>query len=156
MNHKLTFLLAVFFSFSIAANAQTGVSDLKSNHAEVLDKWLKTQTNWRLALEKDWDQERIVGFKSAENAVPFYVAKDFNRDRKEDFAVILLKDGKYRVAVFNAPFSSAKPAFDSALLEPGDVLYYNKYSKSLIVGPYESDAGFQLKPSGKTYKVAGF
>ncbi len=147
--------LAIFLAsaFYINGDAQTGANDLAPQHSAVLKSWLTTQKGWRLALEKDYDRERLGDFKSAEKAMPFYSANDFNGDKKEDFAVILIKNGKFAVAVFNAPFAVKKPAFYSTELEIGDVLYFNKNTKGLLVGPYESDAGFALVPSGKTYKV---
>lgn len=160
MKTKNCFLLccAAFFAFFLAADsrAQTSLDKLKPAHQTILKTWLATQKRWRLALEKDYNSARLKDFKNAEKAMPYYSAHDFNGDKKEDFAVILTKSGKFAVAVFNAPFAAEKPAFYSTELEADDILYFNKKSKLLLVGPYESDAGFMLKPSGKTYKPTYF
>lgn len=150
---SLVWLALLIFAFTTNIKAQQSADDLEPAHLAVLQAWLKTQTGWRLAIEKDYNQERLSDFKTAENAMPFYVANDFNRDQRKDFAVVLTKNGKFAVAVFNAPFASKKPAFFSTGLETGDVLYFNKNTKRLLVGPYESDAGFQLVPSGRIYKA---
>lgn len=141
-----------------AAFAQTGVADLKPAHAAVLKKWLAANSGWRLALEKDYGKDNLNFLRQGEgdSARPFYVAEDFNRDKKEDFAVVLVKGKTFAAAVFNAPFSNSKPAFFTAKIESGDIVYFNRSTKLLLVGPYASDAGFMLKPTGKTYKAAYF
>lgn len=145
------------FLLVVSANAQKTVSDLDSIHQTVLNNWLKTKKGWRLALEKDFDQQRLKDLRADENRRPFYVAEDFNGDRKKDFAVILINSRKrFSAAVFNAPFNLKKiqqPAFFANPVEPDDIVYYNRYSKRLLIGPYESDAGIVLEPSGKGYKA---
>lgn len=145
------------FLFAVSTHAQKTVSDLDSIHQTVLNKWLATKKGWRLALEKDFNQERLKDLKADENRKPFYVAEDFNGDRKKDFAVILINSRKqFSAAVFNAPFNLKKiqqPAFFANRIESGDIVYFNKSTKRLLIGPYESDAGFILEPNGKGYKV---
>ncbi|MGI8788558.1 MAG: hypothetical protein ACR2HG_12445 [Pyrinomonadaceae bacterium] len=155
-------LLAMAFTLlPILANAQTSISDLNATHAAVLKNWLATKKGWRLALEKDYEKTNLELLRGEDkNLRPFYVAADFNHDKKEDFAVILTNGkGKCSVAVFNAPFDSKKvqsPAFFTDKIEAGDIVYFNENTKLLLVGPYASDAGFMLRPNGKTYKVAYF
>lgn len=154
-------ILALSF-LSIFAAGQTSVSDLKPAHSEVLKKWLATKKGWRLALEKDYGKDNLDYLRSNEGRTlrPFYVAADFNRDKKEDFAVILvIGRNKYAAAVFNAPFSAKgvqQPAFFAGRMEAGDIVLFTKKSEFLIIGPYASDAGFMLKPSRKTYKAEPF
>lgn len=153
-------LTAVFLP--VWVSAQTAMSDLDAQHSAVLKDWLATKKGWRLALEKDYGKENLDFLREdgRTNLRPFYVVADFNRDKKEDFAVILINGrGKYAVAVFNAPFASKKiqqPAFFTDRIEARDIVYFNPNTKLLLVGPYASDAGFMLKPSGKTYKAAYF
>ncbi|MDQ2747060.1 MAG: hypothetical protein M3T96_07370, partial [Acidobacteriota bacterium] len=133
-------------------------ADLKPAHSKILNEWLAAHKGWRLALGKDYGSEYLKNYRQQEgaNAQPFYAVQDFNADKKEDFAVILIKGKMHAVIVFNAPFNAAKPAFFTTEIEADDILYYNKNSKLLLVGPYESDAGFMLKPRGKTYQAAYF
>lgn len=159
-NFRIFILSILALSFFPASSAgQTSLSDLKTDHGAVLKKWLATKKGWRLALEKDYGKDNLNFLRSneRENLRPFYVAADFNRDRKEDFAVILvIGRGKYGAAVFNAPFNSKavqQPAFFTDEIEVGDIVYFNRNSRLLLVGPYASDTGFMLKPSGKAYKV---
>lgn len=159
-NFRISILSILALSFlPVCAAAQTSVSDLKPAHADVLKKWLATENGWRLAIEKDYGKDKLDFMRGNEGRVlrPFYVAKDFNGDRKEDFAVILINNRKrYAAAIFNAPFTTKaiqKPAFFTDKIEAGDIVYYNQNSNLLLIGPYASDSGFMLKPKGKTYKV---
>lgn len=159
MNSKF-FVQTIFVLFSgtiliFPVEAQTSFADLEPLHSRVLNAWLKTKKGWRLALEKDYGAENLKFFREQTNAKlkPFYAARDFNGDRREDFAVILIKGARYAVAVFNAPFSKSKPAFYTDKIEAGDIVYFNPNLRRLLVGPYASDAGFQLIPKGKFYKV---
>ncbi|MGI8494794.1 MAG: hypothetical protein ACR2L1_05710 [Pyrinomonadaceae bacterium] len=159
-NNLFRFTL-MFFSMLIpafSASAQTSVSVLKPTHAKVLNAWLAVNKGWRLALEKDYGTEQLDYFRKQAGVklLPFYVTKDFNRDRREDFAVILTDGKKYAAAIFNVPFVGAKPAFFTDEIEAGDIVYYNPYTNRLLIGPYASDAGFQMIPNGKTYKIKFF
>lgn len=162
MNKNNLFRFAlIFFSMLIpafSASAQTSLSSLKPAHAKVLNTWLTANKDWRLTLEKDYGAAQLDFFRkqSGGKLLPFYVAKDFNRDRKEDFAVILTDGKKYAAAIFNAPFVGAKPAFFTDEIEAGDIVYYNPNTDRLLIGPYASDAGFQIIPNGKTYKIKFF
>lgn len=155
----LFFVGISFFFLPSVVSAQTGISDLKPLHAGVLRRWLATKPMWRLAAEKDYGQDNLDFFRQGEgaSAQPFYAAEDFNKDGKKDFAVILSNgENAYAAAVFNAPFDPRKqqqPSFYTDKIEPGDIVYYNKSARLLLIGPYASDAGFALKPSGKTYKA---
>src|SRR5687767_10599625 len=144
------------------ASAQTSLSDLKPAHADILKKWLATKKGLRLALEKDYGKDNLDYLRDNEEKTlrPFYAAGDFNGDKKEDFAVILISGrNKYAAAVFNAPFNAKgvqQPAFFAGRIEAGDIVLFTKKFEFLIIGPYASDAGFMLKPSGKTYKAEPF
>ena len=159
-NFRILILSILALSFLPAfAAAQTAVSEVKPAHAAVLKKWLAAKKGWRLALEKDYGKDNLDYLRGNEEKIlrPFYVVGDFNRDRKEDFAVILINNRKkYGIAVFNAPFNAKavqQPAFFTDGIETGDIIYYKKDSNLLLIGPYASDSGFILKPKGKTYKV---
>lgn len=164
LNKFLILVILIFFvSFDVAAQT-SNTGEINSTHAAVLQKWLVTKPALRLARDKDYAKNSLDFVRQSEGIgfVPYYLAKDFNGDRKEDFAVILTsKKGKraFAVAVFNAPIGKQKmrqPAFFTTAVEADDVLYFNQSTKRLLVGPYGSDAGFALKPSGKTYKVETF
>ena len=161
MSNKILSVIIVTLLISFNVVAQTSnKSEMNPTDAAVLQKWLATKPSLRLATEGDYTKESLDFARQSEgeNFAPFYLSKDFNGDRKEDFAVILTrKKGKktFAVAVFNAPFGR-QPNFFSTQIEPGDVLYFNPNTKRLMVGPYASDAGFALKPTGKTYKIQTF
>ena len=164
MSSKFLFLVAVILVVSVNAFSQTSSNgEINSKYADVLQKWLATRPALRLATEEDYAKKSLDFVRQSEGTsfVPFYLAKDFNGDEKEDFAVILTtaKGRKaFAVAVFNAPFGKQKrqPAFFTMAVERDDVLYFNPNTKRLLVGPYASDAGFALKPKGLTYKAERF
>jgi len=81
----------------------------------------------------------------------------------EDFAVALIdataSGDKFTLVVFNGPLS---PLGEPAFLKPGldlrrDRLFYFGTRKPkpyrLMVGPFNSDSAFRLRPSGTNYRV---
>lgn len=135
---------------------------IKSEHAAVLKKYLKTKPDLYPAVEADYDRAnpKLVEIrKENQRNHPYYVADDFNGDGQEDFAVILKsKTAKntFRSAVFNGPLdrNNGTPAFSGAsdyrfVFQLGD----SPDMPPLYIGSYASDDGFILEASGKGYKV---
>lgn len=146
---------------------------LTADQQKVLSSWLAQHANYRLATDADCDcaidiKQMRDGYGDPRYALPDYhpftATGDFNDDGMEDFAVALIdaKTGadKFTLVVFNGPFPEwpAEPSF----LKPGldlrrDRLFYFGSRKPkpyrLMVGPFNSDSGFRLRPSGSTYKI---
>lgn len=146
---------------------------LTAEQQKVLALWLAQHANYRLATDADCDcpldiKQMRDGYGDPRYALPDYhpftATGDFNDDGVEDFAVALLdaKAGadKFTLAVFNGSFS--KRPIEPAFIKPGldlqrDRLFYFGSRKPkpyhLMVGPFNSDSGFRLRPSGSTYRI---
>ena len=148
-------------------------STLTTEQEKVLSSWLAQHSNYRLATDADCDcaddiKQMREGYGDASAAVrdyhPYVATGDFNGDRVEDFAVALI-DGKaqagtFTLVVFNGPLSNrpSEPAFvkpDLQLLQ--EHLFYfgppRPKPYRLFVGRFESDFGFTLEPSRRTYRI---
>lgn len=135
---------------------------IQNDHAAVLKKYLKTKSELSPAIATDYDRAnpKLVEIrKEYQKGHPYYVAGDFNRDGKEDFAVILKSKkakNSFRLAVFNGPLNqnNGEPAF-SGVSDYRYVLQIEDEADmpALYIGSYASDDGFSLEPSGKGYKV---
>jgi hypothetical protein len=163
--------LSVFLSL-LATPAWSG-GTLTADQQKVIASWLVQQVNYRLATDADCNcpldiKQMRDGYGDPRYALPDYhpftATGDFNDDGAEDFAVALI-DAKadadrFTLMVFNGPFSNGpvEPAF----IKPGldlrrDRLFYFGSHKPkpyrLMVGPFNSDSGFRLRPSGTTYRI---
>lgn len=91
------------------------------------------------------------------NIHPYYSIGDFNGDGRKDFAVLLIVKGKDEaaLAVFNAPFRKAAPAYFERKFEKMGNMYiaYNYMEKNrLYLGVFESDYYcMTLIPKGRKY-----
>jgi hypothetical protein len=129
-----------------------GLSEMKPQDAERLQKWLATQPRLHLAT-LDQSKRRSIppGFTGVIH--PFYVTGDFNKDGVEDFVVKLVSGDNRRnqlVAVFNgssAAESSIHPNFTKDGFDDTFDLVWAQDELSI------SDGGhyFRIKPSDKTY-----
>jgi hypothetical protein len=140
---------------------------LRAEHRAVVQKWLTLNNELRLPTNGDITNKEALRRERetrGKTYYPFYAVGDFNRDGREDFAVILVsRRGRYRntnpfaVAVFNGPFgragSSSRPAFFEAGFDSSDWLFFRPDDRLLLIGPPESDNCFILKPSGRKYII---
>jgi hypothetical protein len=138
-------------------------SYLRPGHKTVVERWLQLRPDLRLATEADnKNKEGLAGTRQdrGRNYQPYYAVGDFNGDRKEDFAVVLVKKKRsgwpFVLAIFNGPIGeNAKPTFsvDDDLSDGG--IFYNPKSPPsqfrLAFGPFESDNCVILRPRGRTY-----
>ena len=174
MKYSLPLLILVL---SLSAFGQRSIADLQPQHREALKNYLKTRTSMSLRLERVVDREYLASMIEFLGAglKPNYAVGDFNGDRRTDFAVLLTRPGKPRnfpageearssehfpdyplhLVVFNgAPGSAFKPAFSMNFFGPNaSFLQFNKKSKRLYYGVYETDNMFSLLPRGSGYRV---
>ena len=93
------------------------------------------------------------------NNDPYYALGDFNRDGKEDFAVLLIdqkdKNPGFAIAIFNAPFRARTPNyFERGYRGIGNsyIAYNYIESRRLFLGKYESDVYcVTFYPGGRKY-----
>jgi len=140
---------------------QTGTAaHLRPKHLAVVEEWLVKKPNLRLATVADClNKDGLAATRKqfGKNYHPYYTMGDFNRDKREDFAVALIdkrkKKGKFAVAIFNGSVGKiTAPAFfeegwdlsDGGLSDGGG---------SLMAGTFESDNCVILRPRGKRYIV---
>jgi len=124
---------------------------LRPEHKPVLERWLKEKRYLRLATESDCaDKEGLEIWRKdwGKDFNPYYSIGDFNRDGKNDFAVLLvdLKKGEehgFAIAIFNAPFGNKKAPnyFEGGYIDLGRCyIVYNQMAKRrLYLGVFESD-----------------
>jgi hypothetical protein len=141
----------------------TGQLSLRPEHRAIVDKWLKLRPDLRLATEadnKNKDGLAATRRDRGRNYNPYYVVGDFNGDRKEDFAVALVKKKKsqwpFVLAIFNGPVARAtKPTFtEDADISDGGI-FYNPQNPPrgfrLAVGTFESDNCVIFSPRRQSY-----
>jgi len=148
---------------SFHLHAQTSkdyFSHLQSQHRAVLKEWLAHRPWLRPATEDDCEDKGNLALMRRElgsNFHPYYSVADFNRDGRKDFAVLLVVTAKDEVAlaVFNAPFTSSRPAyFERGFEKMGNmyIAYNHPIRKRLYLGVFESDYYCMwLIPKGSKY-----
>ncbi len=148
--------LVVMFRPILAA-APTYIS---KEHFSVLERWLQSRSDLRLAVDSDCQCDRDLASMRSEGSnsryQPYYASGDFNDDGQADFAVVVVAKtdaSKKLLAVFNAPLtSSTSPAFFDSI---DGILVLSRPSapaKRLLVGRPYSDAA-TLKPTGSGYSL---
>jgi hypothetical protein len=130
--------------------------------------WLSAKTNFRLAEEADCTNKQGLAEQRANNGrdfQPYYIAKDFNRDGKTDFAIGLINKTKSRqkfaVAIFNGPFNvgeNRNPAFyqEGIELRDGGLAFgFGEPRRNLLIAtPYApTDAFIYFEPRGNSYSA---
>ena len=168
MNHRLfkeiVFGLCISFlvaTATVQAAQLESASYLRAQHRAVLQQWLSSKPTLRLATEQDCvNKEGLTATRqeNGQNYQPYYAVGDFNRDGQEDFAVVLINQGKrsrrFAIAIFNGPFNARRSSLPNFFTEGVDlsqgglvVLSGNR----LVAGVFQSDDCVMLRPSGRTY-----
>ena len=87
---------------------------------EAVEQWLAQRSNLRLAVDGDCVcKSHLAAERAGSDSYryhPYYHSSDFNGDKKEDFAIVLVntqkRTAKFAIAVFNGPVrKDSKPAF---------------------------------------------
>ena len=146
----------------ILSGAQS-TSYLRPGHKTIVDNWLKLRPDLRLATDADnKNKEGLAGTRRdrGRSYQPYYVVGDFNGDRKEDFAVALVRKKRsewpFVLAIFNGPLAAAtKPNFtaDTDLADGG--IFFNPQNPPsqfrLAYGTFESDNCVIVRPRRQSY-----
>ena len=133
-------------------------------HQEVLSRWLKTKPQFRLANElQDADKEGVAFYRQdwGKGFNPYYAVGDFNRDRRKDFAVLVVDSRKsaeegFAIAIFNAPFNKkSRPNYFESGYEGVSrcfIAYDQMVRGRLFLGIYEADSiCVTFYPKGQRY-----
>ena len=86
---------------------------MKPEHREVLQEWLKDRTHLRPAVEEidnTLDKSKLESIHK-KGWTQFYTIADINKDRKEDFAVLLVnvnEVNRFAIAIFNGNISKGQ------------------------------------------------
>ncbi|MBC7910967.1 MAG: hypothetical protein H7Y30_10735 [Pyrinomonadaceae bacterium] len=137
---------------------------LKLEHQVVLKAWLKDKSWLRPAIEQEdsvfKDDLKLIRQGIGKVVNQYYSVGDFNRDGREDFAV-LLADGRYiedgfALAVFNGTFkANQSPAYYEEKFDyiTNSYLVFNRtVNHHLYLGVFESDwYCMTLIPKGRGY-----
>jgi hypothetical protein len=159
-----------------SGTAQKSVSQLRPAHASALQQFLSKHPNLDFLSETDCDREVLKDMRKHFGArfMPYYRVGDFNHDRRQDFALVLLKDVapkeesgladshrfQYEVVivVFNGTRTGRyEPIFVRNTTAPLVCFLAMSQEKrgKLYFGIYETDAGFVMSPAGRGYIAEG-
>jgi hypothetical protein len=149
-------LIILAAALTAAQTNAGGYSHLAPQHRAALKKWLAHHDWMRPATSADsFNMPTLM--RELRISHQFYATGDFNRDGRQDFAVLLVVKGKQEMAlaVFNGPFRHARPAYFERHFDRMDTLYisYDRAIKRrLFLGVSESDWYCMiLIPRGRGY-----
>lgn len=166
-------LFVIFILFSVVwGHAQKSVASLDPAHALTLEGFLSKNKNLNFMSERLFDKETLEFVRKhvRANLTPYYIKGDFNKDKIQDFGVILMNDVRPQkdpdlsephnliytltIAIFNGSKNGTyKNAFTKQIEVPL-VCFLNVEEKQLYFGVAESDAHtFIMTPAGKGYIV---
>lgn len=137
---------------------------LQTQHGALLQQWLKGRPQLRLATEADCTNReglRATRQEYGQSYQPYYTTGDFNRDGKEDVAVVLInkqrRSRKFAIAIFNGQPAGkaavAGPAFyrDGVDLSDGGLIW--RTDNRLLAGTFQTDNCIILEPRGRSYVI---
>ena len=163
------------FSFPNIVTAQKSVSELAPSHASALQEFLTRHPDLDFMSEKAIDQDYLKSMRQFLGArlMPYYHKGDFNGDGRQDFALILAREGpledqgtgiagthRYRYPITIVVFNGVKggryrAAFVKNYSAPL-VCFLNTTGgrkKRLYFGVFETDEAFGMMPVGRGYIV---
>ena len=172
---KIIISILYLFSLSLVVAAQKSISDLVPAHVSALQKFLTSHTNLDFMSERSIDPEYLKSMREylGVRFTPFYQKGDFNGDGRQDFAVILAREGspedqgpnmaethRYRypvtIVIFNGTTRGAyRPVFIKNITAPLVCLLKTTggRKKKLYFGVNETDEGFTMRPARKGYII---
>src|SRR6266550_7679982 len=167
---RVALLMLTFLPYtsSYVQGQQELPSYLRPAHGKIIQRWLSSRADLRLATDADninKDGLAATRKEQGRNYHPYYAVGDFNGDGKEDFAVAFVKTRKsklpFLIAVFNGPLSAnSVPSFTSSDDLSSGGIFYKVKAKSregrLLVGVFESDDCAILRPRGKTFAMKNY
>jgi len=143
----------------VKAQQKDVASHLRSEHREVVQQWLtNSKLTLRVATLADNSNKKGIAITRKERGKdyhPYYVVGDFNGDRKQDFAIALIRERKrkepFAIAIFNGPVGkNSVPAYFAEGWDLSDGGLFGDKA-GVMAGPFESDNCVILRKSGKKY-----
>src|SRR2546425_373123 len=112
-------------------------SSLAPNHQRLVDQWLRSHQEYRIARDEDCDcAEDLATIRRGSGGIwkpdpqyrPYYRVGDFNGDGRTDFAVAVIgpagETKPFVILIFNGPFAARSAQFPSFVSEARDLKYY--------------------------------
>ena len=172
---RVSISILFLFSFPHIVAAQKSVSELAPAHASALQEFLTRHPNLDFMSEKIIDQDYLKSMRQYLGArlMPYYHKGDFNGDGRQDFALILAREGppedqgpeiaethRYRYPITIVVFNGMKGGrYRAAFVRDYSaplVCFLNTTGgrkKRLYFGVSETDEAFGMTPAGKGYIV---
>jgi hypothetical protein len=160
---KYLFILVVL-SISTTSMAQKSVTEYTSAQRAALQAFIAKNPAHRFIPEAWFDESTLKAARNewgfGKTFKPYYQAEDFNRDGKQDFAVILLtganvndRNSKMHVVVFNGVKGGGYRVAHVEHEDFSTALFISVIRKSLYVGVMETDSAGRFVPAGRGYIV---
>lgn len=153
--------------------AQTSVSELVPSHAAALQEFLSQNPDLEFLPETSMDKDTLKDMRKnfERRMMPYHRKGDFNHDGRQDFGIILIKEGgpvninegvdypykeefEINIVVFNGQRKGGyKAVFRKKMEAPLVCFLYSTFDKKkeLYFAVYATDAGFVMTPAGKGY-----
>ena len=163
---------AVGLAFLVIVSIAYSRHTLTAAEERVITNWLSRHPGYRRAVARDCSCDEFIRMirigQGGEAPVldydPYRAGGDFNDDRVDDIAVVLIDTRKERDAfallIFNGPLGVAsEPVFIKTGLDlTHQGLFYGPPASEdlrnrLLLGRFSSDYGFILVPMGRTYRL---
>ena len=155
--------LLVVLDVTAVAQPRDAATYLRPEHRAIVDEWLKSRPDLRLATDADnTNKDGLAAMRKerGRNYHPYYAVGDFNGDKKEDFAVFLVRKKKSKwpfvFAIFNGPLTKgSKPAYltDDDIADGGVTYSAQNPARRgrLLFGTFETDNCVIVLPRGRSY-----
>ena len=161
---KHIFFLLLLLVMPNAASAQRSVSEYTPAQRAALQSFISRNPSYQFIPETRFDAETLSAARNqwgfGRNFKPYYQTGDFNRDGRQDFAVILLSgrnaDDPNRgmhVVVFNGARGNTYRVAHIEREEFSTALFINTSRNRLHVGIMETDSAGCFVPRGRGYIV---
>jgi hypothetical protein len=174
--NKIVITLLLLLLLPLDSAAQKSVSQLLLAHASALQQFLSGHPDLDFLSESGCDRDSLRDMRKHFGArfMPYYRVGDFNRDGRQDFALVLVKDVppkedpgladthrfqyEVTVVVFNGLRGGGyKAVFVKNTTAPLVCFLAMSREKrpKLYFAIYETDAGFVMTPAGQGYIAEG-
>lgn len=172
---KLILASLCIFILPVLGFGQKAVANLKPSHAIALEQFLSKNKDYQFLSSKVIDAEymKFIRESFGKTFEPYYQVADFNRDKSEDFAVILSRKGERKesgatseehkydyplaVVIFNGNKNGTFTKVFAEDVEAPLVCFLNvdrTKKKTIYFGVFESDADTRIfTPVGKGYII---